>query len=389
MQQINLDANASYGLIPEVREVITSGYCSFLNPSSIHSGGQKAKAILEEAREKVKNWIGAGPDYRVIFTSGATEANNHALWGACLAQNKPETSHIVISGVEHPCVIETVKKLGMIGVSSTQVLPGKDRSFKFENFLEAISPSTVIVSLMAANNETGRIYPVREIATKIKKHRDNIIFHSDAVQLFGKVNTSINDLNADMISLSAHKIGGLSGIGALVVNKTIDLPSFISGGPQEVRFRAGTENIIGALSFGIAAEVAHKNLENRIKKMREIKTNIYTTLKSEFSEIELNTPESESDSIPNTVNIRFPGLSASDLVVALDISGVYISAGSACASGKADASHVFLAEGYTHDYAKESVRISVTDTLSDAEIKYALEVFVASVKRMKSCRKAA
>jgi len=353
---INFDANASYGLLPEVERLL-SQYSSILNPSSIHQGGQRSRALIEESRREISQLLNLKRGDRVIFTSGATEANNTALLSKY--QSTFAGSNIVISAIEHPSIRDAAYKLSEKGVEVREAYPESNHEFLPESFAALCDDQTRCVSVMLANNETGQVLPVQEIAKAIKEVSPYVLIHVDAVQALGKINIDFQTLGADLLSISAHKIGGLSGVGALVVRDGISVSPLLIGGPQEVRFRAGTENVLGIISFGVAARVMREQFEYRTARMSALKAAFISKIKDELSEFGVCVNFEELQTLPNTISLRVPGVSADDLLVALDLLGVWVSAGAACSSGKPEPSHVLLGMGFTEEEARETIRISL------------------------------
>ena len=383
MRKINLDTNASFGLAQAVGEKLKLE--SYLNPSSIHSEGQRARAELEWARRSIAELIDA-TGARVTFTSGATEANNGVLFHSCFYGNREtfrgnEAAAIVISSVEHPAVIAPAERLHEQGFRLKKITPDDNGEFHAEDFFNACSEETRIVSVMLANNETGQLLPVKEIATLVKSRFPKVLIHTDAVQAIGKIPVSFTDLDVDLLTLTAHKMGGLSGIGAIVSKRDVHIEPMILGGAQELRHRAGTENIVGAKSFGLAAELAKERLKSEKTALAKNAEYFWEKLRSDLSGVHLN--NEKIDRIPNTLSIRFDGTRADDLVVALDTEGVLISAAAACSSGKPEPSHVLLALGLTAEEAQQTVRISFHDEYGEGELDYALDAVKRCVERMR------
>lgn len=381
---INLDANATYGLLPELYENLKALFPNLLNPNSVHQGGQAARAIIEKAREEIAALIGTAPGDRIIFTSGATESNNLALYAPFLWADEATRSRgapwsLLGTALEHPSVLGPAQALRQKGVELRLLGPRETRSLR--DFVEACSEDTRLVSLMYANNESGEIFDVPSIAKAIKEKFPNTIFHTDAVQALGKFPLSFRNTNADLMSLSAHKIGGLMGAGALIVREGINLEPLLRGGPQEERLRAGTENLLGIASFGLAAKHVRENLAARIASMRKGRDFLLHEIKRVFSDV--STTSNLERVLPNTLSIQIPGVRADDLVVAADTQGVLISYGAACSSGKQDPSHVFLAMGYSEEEAKEIVRISLKAEYEAGELEHAASVLISCIQRMR------
>lgn len=348
----NFDGNASLGLIPEIADSLPDYFKNCLNPSSIHKGGQKARALVEEAREDISNLLNA-KDYRVIFTSGATESCNTALWQSYF--NKQD---IITTEIEHPCVLQTINFLESFGVKKEFIEVDNLEKTSFSN-------DPFFYSLMAGNNETGHKFNVESIAKKIKLASPKSLIHSDFVQVLGKENYSLDSKNIDLISISAHKIGGLQGVGALLVKEDFNLKPLIFGGSQQLYLRAGTENVLGIVSFGLACKYWLENGEVIKKKFKSQKDKLQKFIKDNISNIILNNPD---DGLCNTISLSVPGINADDLVVAMDLKGYSISSGAACSSGKPTPSHVLLALGLSQDLAKSTIRISLSPTLDDRDV---------------------
>ncbi len=363
---INFDANATYGVLPEVAEEVLSNHSRYLNPSSIHRGGQVARAAIEDAREEIRTLIGADRRDRIVFTSGATESSNSAISSALSGATRE--NNLVCSNVEHPAVLETCKSFDKV----------ECRICEPEKLREKVDENTRLVTLMLANNETGKVYKVSELFTYVKSNFPWIPTHSDCVQALGKVEINFKELFADTISISGHKIGAFSGVGALIIKDGAQFKPLIHGGPQEVRFRAGTENTLGIISFGIAARIARQKFESRIVRYKAMKLWFSDKLESELTrkQIPYQINFKDEDSLPNTLHVRFPGRKADDLLIALDLEGVLVSAGSACASGKPESSHVLLAHGFSEDEAKECLRISFNAETRFEELASGLEALV-------------
>jgi len=375
-----LDYNATAPIRTEVREAFAEALGIFGNPSSVHEEGRAARTAIEAARVKVARLVGAAPE-DVIFTSGGTEANALAL-----AAQSGDAWRYYLSAIEHPSVLaggrfyrETTT---LLPVSGDGVIDLEILAIELEkHHLEGWRP---FVSLMAANNETGGIQPVAEASEIV--HDAGGLLHSDAVQAAGRMTLDMTTLGADMLSLSAHKIGGSKGIGALVVKPRVSVEPLLKGGGQERRKRAGTENVAGIVSFGVAAELASADLAN---------TGSIGALKAALEEGALAiAPEAVilSGAAPRLVNtscIAVPGAKAETLVIGLDLAGVAVSAGSACSSGKVEASHVLRAMGVAPELAQGAIRVSLGIGTTSDDIERFLGAFGALIKRLKQSRKVA
>ena len=379
-QRSYLDYNATAPIRTEVREAFAEALGIFGNPSSVHEEGRAARTAIEAARVKVARLVGAAPE-DVIFTSGGTEANALAL-----AAQSGDAWRCYLSAIEHPSVLAggrfSRETTTLLPVSGDGVIDLEILAIELEkHHLEGWRP---FVSLMAANNETGGIQPVAEASEIV--HDAGGLLHSDAVQAAGRMTLDMTTLGADMLSLSAHKIGGPKGIGALVVKPRVSVEPLLKGGGQERRKRAGTENVAGIVSFGVAAELASADLAN---------TGSIGALKAALEEGALAiAPEAVilSGAAPRLVNtscIAVPGAKAETLVIGLDLGGVAVSAGSACSSGKVEASHVLRAMGVAPELAQGAIRVSLGIGPTSHDIERFLGAFGELIKRLKQSRKVA
>jgi cysteine desulfurase len=375
-----LDYNATAPLRPEVREAMLAALDTHGNPSSVHAEGREARALVESARAKVARLAGAKPE-NVIFTSGGSEANTLAL-----AAQTGEAWHCYISAVEHPSVLaggrfyrESTSRIPVSGdgVIDLEVLENE----LAKHHLGGWRP---FVSLMAANNETGAIQPVAEAAEIV--HEAGGVLHTDAVQVAGRLPLDFAALGADMMTLSAHKIGGPKGVGALVLREGVPVEPLIKGGGQERRRRAGTENVAGIAGFGVAAELAAAEVERASE---------LAALRDELEERALAV---EPDTVvvsgrvarlPNTSCLAVPGTKAETLVIGLDLAGVAVSAGSACSSGKVEASHVLSAMGLSEELSQGAIRVSLGFGTGSADIERFIGAWSELIKRMRQRQEAA
>ena len=351
---IYLDHNATTSMRPEARDAVLSVLETTGNPSSIHMHGRRARSILEQSRASIANFVNAANE-DVIFTSGGTEANNLALLGC----NRPRK---VVSAVEHSSILNGgnhVIKVDKNGIIDFGCL---------EELLE--ERTSTIVSVMLANNETGVIQPIKEIATLA--HRYGALIHCDAVQAAGKIPIDIVELGVDMLSLSAHKIGGLAGVGALVApgianNIDCNLRCILFGGGQERGYRSGTENLAGIAGFSAAANAAQAGL-NKFAELSVLRNYIDKSIKTLEPEVKILA--SDADRLPNTSCVIMPGIDSDTQVMAFDLAGVAVSAGSACSSGKTKFSHVLKAMGLSEEISKNALRVSLgwSSVKSDADV---------------------
>ena len=379
-QRSYLDYNATAPLRPEVREAIGGALDLYGNPSSVHEEGRAARAAIEAARIKVAKLVGAAPE-DVIFTSGGTEANALAL-----AAQGGQAWHCYLSAVEHPSVLTggrfyrettTIVAATEDGIVDLSVLASELK----KHHLGGWRP---FVSLMVANNETGAIQPVAEAAKIV--HEAEGLLHSDAVQAPGRLPLDMAVLGADMLSLSAHKIGGPKGVGALVLKPGVSVEPLVKGGGQERRRRAGTENVAGIVGFGVAAELAAADLA-KADATRALRDRLEAGALAIAPDAVI--VSRSVDRLPNTSCIAVPGAKAETLVIGLDLAGVAVSAGSACSSGKVEASHVLRAMGMPPELAQGAIRVSLGIGTSSYDIERFLGAFGELIKRLKQSPKAA
>ncbi len=373
-QRSYLDYNATAPLREEVREAVAAALSLYGNPSSVHAEGRASRAAIEAARAKVAALVGARPE-DVIFTSGGTEANALAL-----AAQSGQAWHCYMSAVEHPSVLAG----GRFYRETTTAIPvTPDGVIDLEILAKELEKHHLggwrpFVSLMAANNETGAVQPVAETSKIV--HAAGGLFHTDAVQAAGRIRLDMAALGADMLSLSAHKIGGPKGVGALVLGNGASVEPLIKGGGQERRRRAGTENVAGIVGFGVAAELAAADLA---------KAGAMATLRDELEQGALAiAPDAvvlsaRVERLPNTSCIAVPGAKAETLVIGLDLAGVAVSSGSACSSGKVEASHVLRAMGVPEELAQGAIRVSLGFATKRDDIERFLRAFAELIKRLR------
>ncbi len=369
-KKVYLDNNATTQLHPEVLEAMMpflQKECG--NPSSIHRIGKHAHVQLEEARRSIAQTLNCTAR-RIVLTSGGSEANNLAIQGTI--QNEDMlNSHIITSAIEHPAVIATCKAIEKRGVALT-VLPVSSNGLVDPEILKkALKPNTVLISIMTANNEIGTIEPIKELVCVAKEN--GILFHTDAVQALGKLPLDIEEMGVDMLSVSAHKVYGPKGIGALYVRKGVSLSPLIYGGGQEHGLRSGTENVAGIIGFGKACEIAQQVLNrNDMKKVIKLRDKLEAGVMNIMPSASLNGDRDHR--LPNTLNMHLPGIRGESLVLALDNMGIFFSSGSACKSGNPTPSATLLAIGLTEEEAHCSVRFSLGSSSTDDDINYTLEV---------------
>jgi len=368
LNPINLDVNSSLGVSSLHLSELIQNAPMYQNPSAVHSGGQRAKIVLENSRSAVAQAVNAPLGSTIIFTSGATESNAlvfHSLLNDKQQKNPPQ--NIVVSAVEHSSVLEHLDNCRLNGYEIRVVSPSKCKFGEItpQSVASLVDSQTKLVSIMTVNNETGVIHPITEIVRAVKAINSEVIFHTDAVQAFGKIPWSFKECRADIATLSGHKVGALTGVGVLLVRKGLNIKPIFKGGFQEGGKRAGTENIVAILSLGLIAPKVAKatQVEGYIQAMWQLRASFLKGLSSSGCTFE-ESVSSESSLVPNTVSVRFTGVRADDLVIACDLEGIWISGGAACSSGKQSPSGVLLALGHTEEFARETVRISFASTYS-------------------------
>lgn len=318
------------------------------NASSVHREGQAARRMLENARAKVAALIGAEAR-QVIFTSGGTESNNLAIFGTLKAF--PSRCKVVSSSIEHSSILAPLNALENV----VRIAPDREGRLSADEIAASIDSDTALVTMALANSEVGTIQDVSAIADAASKA--GAIFHLDAAQAVGRIPVNIGEPRCDLMTLSGHKLGAPSGIGAIYVREPSALTSILLGGPQESGLRAGTPNLIGAIAFGTAAEAVAAHFHDEAMRVSTLANELLAELFDTIPGLRLNAPI--RDRLPNTLNLTFPGVLGESLLIALDLEGIHVSMGSACAAGAVEPSHVLLAMGLTHDEARSSLRLSL------------------------------
>jgi len=383
MRKVYLDHTATTPLDPEVLEAMMPYFLQkFGNASSIHRFGQESKAALDESRNTIAKILGAQQG-ELIFVSGGTEADNALIKG--VARNMRTGSgkdHIVTSNIEHHAVLETCKSLEDEKFTVTYVDADADGCVSPENVFKAIRPSTGIISIMHANNEVGTVNRIETIGRFARER--NILFHTDAVQTFCKLPVNVADMNIDLLSISAHKIYGPKGIGAMFIRKGVQIDRLIDGGAQERGRRAGTENVPLAVGFATAARLMNQSRENQSHRLLGLKNKLRSMLKERFPFVLFNGHPSES--LPHILNISFDSrkirIDGESLLFNLDLAGIAVTSGSACTSGSQEPSHVLLAMGRDRATAKASIRFSMGNSTTEEDINYTFNELEKIVSRI-------
>lgn len=379
MDRIYLDYAATTPTDPEVVKAMLPYFTErFGNPSSIHSFGQEGKAAMEEAREKVASLLGARQE-EIIFTSGGTESNNFALKGVAYASSS-KGNHIVTSSIEHHAVIETCKFLESSGFRVTYLPVDKDGLVSPDEVRKAVTDKTILISVMHGNNEIGTIEPIAEIGG-IAKEKE-IYFHTDAVQSFGQLPINVDDSNVDLLSISAHKLCGPKGIGALYVRKGTRMVSFMHGGEQERRRRASTENVPGIVGFGKAVEIAGSLMDQEAKRLTILRDKLIKGILEKVEHVRLNGHPTKR--LPKNVDVSIEFIEGESILLNLDMEGIAGSTGSACSSSTLEASHVLLAVGQPPELAHGSLRLTLGRYTKEEEIDYVLQVLPTIVDKLRS-----
>lgn len=365
-----LDDEVLQEMLPYLKE-------NYGNASSIYKLGRESRKAVEESREKISKVLNCKPN-EIYFTAGGSESDNTAIKGIAKA-NKKKGNHIITSKIEHPAVLETCKQLEKEGFEITYISVDENGIVDLEELKKSIKPTTILITIMFANNEIGTIQPIEEIGEIAKE--SNIYFHTDAVQAVGNAKIDVQKLNIDSLSLSGHKIYGPKGIGALYVKTGVKFEKFIDGGHQERNKRAGTENVAGIVGIGKSIELAYENLNEHNKKIKELRDYYVEQVKEKIPYIKINGDMEKR--LPGNCNISFRFIEGEGLLLNLDLKGICASSGSACTSGSLDPSHVLLAIGLPHEIAHGSLRISIGKYNTKGEIDYLVENLVEIVNRLR------
>ena len=375
---VYLDNAATTKTSPKVVEAMLPYFsANYGNPSSIYSIGGTAKLAVDEARAAVAKSIGAKPE-EIYFTAGGSESDNWAI--KMVAENLSKKGrHIITSAIEHHAVLHTCEYLEKQGYEVTYVGVDEDGIIKLDELEAAIRPDTILITVMAANNEIGTLQPIREIGAVAKKH--GVLFHTDAVQAFGHCPINVDEDNIDMLSASGHKINGPKGVGFLYVRKGVRLTNLIHGGQQERGRRAGTENVPGIVGLGAAANEAVEKMEARAVYEAKLRDYMIERILKEIPYCRLNGHPSKR--LPNNVNVSIRFIEGEALLMMLDMKGICASSGSACTSGSLDPSHVLLAIGLPHAIAHGSLRMSLSDETTKEDVDYTVDALKKIVERLR------
>jgi cysteine desulfurase len=378
MKRIYMDHSATTPMAPEVLQAMQPYFShKFGNASSLHSFGQEAKEALEDSREKVAKLLGANPE-EIVFTSGGTESDNLALKGIA-RRNKDKGKHIITTSVEHPAILETCKKLGKEGFVVTYLPVTGEGLVDLAVLQAAIRPDTILISVMHANNEIGTIQPLEEIG-RLAAERD-IYLHTDAVQSVGKIPTDVNALGVDSLSLSAHKLYGPKGVGALYIRRGTKLESIVEGGGHERGLRSGTENVAGIVGLARAAEISGESMAAEGQRLTKLRDELAGLVLKKVKDAWINGTMKER--LPGSLNFGFSYVEGESLLLFLDSKGIAVSTGSACSSHKLQPSHVLLSLGLQPEQCHGSLRITMGRSNTKEEVDYVAQCIAEAVARLR------
>ena len=377
-KRIYLDNAATTQVRPEVLEEMLPYFTEhYGNPAAIYSFASEAGHAVAHARQAVADVIGANKD-EIYFTGGGSESDNWALKATAEAYSS-KGKHIITSTIEHHAILHTAEWLEKQGYEVTYVSVDENGTVKLDALEAAIRPDTILISIMAANNEIGTIQPLKEIGAIAKKH--GVLFHTDAVQAYAHIPIDVNEMNIDMLSASGHKIGGPKGIGLMYIRKGVKIRSFIHGGAQERSRRAGTHNVPGIVGMGKAAQIAVRDMDQISDYESQLRDHLIERVLAEIPYTRLN--GHRTNRLPNNANFCFRFIEGESLLILLDQAGIYGSSGSACTSGSLDPSHVLLAIGLPHEIAHGSLRLTLSDATTLEDIDYTVDKLKEIIERLR------
>ena len=374
---IYLDNAATTKTAPEVVDAMLPYFTEYYgNASTIYDLGNHSKNAMNEARDIIADALGAKGE-EIYFTAGGSESDNWALKATAEAY-KSKGNHIITSKIEHHAILHTCEWLEKQGFEVTYV--DENGVIKLDELKKAIRPTTILISVMFANNEIGTIQPIKEIGAIAKEH--GILFHTDAVQAFGQVPINVDECHIDMLSASGHKLNGPKGIGFLYIRKGVKIRSFVHGGAQERKRRAGTENIPGIVGLGVATKRAIATMQERTAKEIELRDYMIDRILKEIPYTRLN--GHRTNRLPNNANFSFQFIEGESMLIMLDMDGICGSSGSACTSGSLDPSHVLLAIGLPHEIAHGSLRLTLSEEITKEDIDFVIEKLTKIIERLRS-----
>lgn len=379
-KMIYLDNAATTKTAPEVVQAMLPYFTeNYGNPSSVYEFAGKSKAAVTNAREQIAQVLGAKKE-EIYFTAGGSESDNWALKAAFEAYSS-KGNHIITTKIEHHAILHTCEYLEkQRGAKITYLDVDENGIVKLDELEKAITPETILISVMFANNEIGSIQPIKEIGRIAKEH--GILFHTDAVQAFCQVPINVDECNIDMLSSSGHKINGPKGIGFLYIRKGVKIRSFVHGGAQERKRRAGTENVPGIVGYGVAAQCANQSMKERTEKEIELRNHLIERITTEIPYVKLNGDPVKR--LPNNVNVSFQFIEGESLLLMLDNYGICASSGSACTSGSLDPSHVLLAIGLPHEIAHGSLRLTLSEETTLEDVDFTVEKLKEIVQNLRN-----
>lgn len=376
---IYLDNAATTKTAPEVVEAMLPYFAEYYgNPSSVYEFAGKSKEAITKSRETIAEALGAQAN-EIYFTAGGSESDNWALKAAAEAYAK-KGKHIITTKIEHHAILHTAEYLEKNGYEVTYLDVDEYGVVKLEELKKAIRPDTILISVMFANNEIGTIQPIKEIGEIA--HENGILFHTDAVQAFGQIPIQVDEYHIDMLSASGHKLNGPKGIGFLYIRKGVKIRSFVHGGAQERKRRAGTENVPGIVGLGKAVERAVSTMEERTRQEKEVRDYLIEKILKEIPYTRLN--GHRTNRLPNNINFSFQFIEGESLLIMLDMQGICASSGSACTSGSLDPSHVLLAIGLPHEIAHGSLRLTLSEEITKEDMDYVADAIGDIVERLRS-----
>ena len=376
---IYLDNAATTKTAPEVVDAMLPYFSEYYgNASTIYGLGAESKKAMDHARQTIADSLGAKPE-EIYFTAGGSESDNWALKATAEAYTS-KGKHIITTKIEHHAILHTCEYLEKRGFEITYLNVDRDGLISLDELKAAIRPDTILISVMFANNEIGTIEPIAEIGEIAKEH--GVLFHTDAVQAYAQVPINVDEMHIDMLSASGHKLNGPKGIGFLYIRKGVKIRSFVHGGAQERKRRAGTENVPGIVGFGKAVELAVASMDDRIRKETELRDYAIARIEKEIPYCRLNGDRTRR--LPNNINFSFRFVEGESLLIMLDMKGICASSGSACTSGSLDPSHVLLAIGLPHEIAHGSLRMTLSAETTKEEIDYTIDNLKEIVAHLRS-----
>lgn len=379
---IYLDNNATTQMAPEVIKAISEAQSVvYGNASSMHSFGREANKLVEDARSNIASLLECSTD-EITFTSGASEANNTVFMIAKSLIEKKGSGRIVTTTIEHPSIIETVKYLKENGIHVDQVPVARDGRIKIDELKKLMGPDVVLVSVMTGNNETGAIQPIAEVSEIA--HSYGALFHTDATQAIGKIKVSCKDWNLDYLSCSGHKFYGPKGVGILFAKKGVPFMPFVHGGEQEHGRRAGTYNTISIYGTGIAAKLAQENLDEENRRLWKMREALREGILKTVPHVVVNGCQDQQFCLPGTLDVSFENVEGESILLMLDMNGIAVSTGSACATGSLEPSYVLLAGGLDVELAHGSIRFSFGRFNTMEDVEYVLEVLPPIIERLRA-----